>query len=268
MIHPTAVIDPQAKIDPTAEIGPFAVIDAQVTLGAGCKVGPHVYLTGWTSIGQNNEFHAGCVIGDAPQDLKYKGESTRVLIGNDNVFREGVTVHRSAKVDEATVIGSHNFLMANAHVGHNGAVGNHVIVANGAMLGGHAQVGDRVFISANCLVHQFVRIGTLALMQGGAGVSLDLPPYTIASGHNNICGLNVIGARRAGITIEERLELKKLYHVLFRGLHRQADALVRARTTCVTSAGASLIDFVAASKRGVCLHHGRKLATETDAVID
>ena len=170
MIHKTAVIHPKAKLDATVQVGPYAVIDENVELGANCVVGPHVYLTGVTKIGSHNKFHAGCVIGDAPQDLKYKNEPTRLRIGDDNVFREHVTVHRSTSVDGETIIGSHNFLMANCHVGHNSQLGDHIIIANGALLGGHVTVQDRAFISGNCLVHQFTRIGTLTMMQGGSGV--------------------------------------------------------------------------------------------------
>ena len=222
MIHPTAIIHPKAKLDATVQVGPFAVIDGGVELGANCIVGPHVYLTGLTTIGAGNRFHAGCVIGDAPQDLKYKDEPTRLRIGDQNVFREHVTIHRSTKPDAETVIGSHNFFMANSHVAHNCAVGDHVILANGALLGGHAVVQDRAFISGNCLVHQFTRVGTLALMQGGAAISQDLPPFTMALRENEICGLNVVGLRRAGFTAEQRLELKRLYHLLFRSRKKSA----------------------------------------------
>ncbi|PYI81986.1 MAG: acyl-[acyl-carrier-protein]--UDP-N-acetylglucosamine O-acyltransferase, partial [Verrucomicrobia bacterium] len=163
-------------------------------------------------VGAHNQFHTGCVIGDGPQDLKYKGEPTRLRIGDRNIFREHVTVHCSNKWDEDTVIGSHNFLMAHCHIGHNCMVGNHVVVANGALLGGHAVVQDRAFISGNCLVHQGVRVGMLALMQGGSAISKDLPPFTVARGDNGICGLNTVGLRRAGFTSEQRLELKRLYH--------------------------------------------------------
>jgi len=155
------------------------------------------------------------VIGDAPQDLKYKGDPTRLAIGDNNVFRENVTVHRSNTSGTQTIIGSHNLLMAGAHVGHNSEVGSHVIIANGALLGGHVSVADRAFISGNCLVHQFVRVGTLALMQGGAAISKDLPPFTVARGDNGICGLNTVGLRRAGFTTSQRLVLKKVYHALF-----------------------------------------------------
>jgi UDP-N-acetylglucosamine acyltransferase len=257
MIHPTAIIHPKAKLDSTVEVGPYAVIDAGVELGAHCVVGPHVYLTGETKIGSHNRFHAGCVIGDAPQDLKYKDEPTRVRIGDHNVFREHVTVHRATKTDGETVIGSHNFLMANCHVGHNCELGNNIIIANGAMLGGHATVQDRAFISGNCLVHQFVRVGTLAIMQGGSAISKDLPPFTIARGDNGICGLNAVGLRRAGFTAEQRLELKKFYHALFRSGKSLRTALADAQKNFSSPAAKILLEFVAEAKRGLCSDTGR-----------
>jgi UDP-N-acetylglucosamine acyltransferase len=256
MIHPTAIIHPQAKLDATVQVGPFAVIDGAVELGADCIVGPHVYLTGETKIGANNHFHAGCVIGDAPQDLKYKGEPTRLRIGDNNVFREHFTIHRSNKPDAETIVGSHNFFMANSHVAHNCVIGDHVILANGALLGGHAVVQDRAFISANCLVHQFTRVGTLALMQGGAAISQDLPPFTIAQRENEICGLNVIGLRRAGFTAEQRLELKRLYHLLFRSGKNLREALAEARENFSSAPAKILLDFIAEAKRGVCSDSG------------
>jgi len=148
MVHPTAIIHPKAKVPASVEVGPYAVIDEAVELGEGCVIGPHVYLTGWTRIGPGNRFFAGCVIGEVPQDLKYQGGRSTLLIGENNVFREHVTVHRSNKPAEQTVLGSNNFLMAHCHVGHNCRVGNHVILANGALLGGHVTVDDRAFISA------------------------------------------------------------------------------------------------------------------------
>ena len=259
MIHPTAVIHPKARIDSTARIGPYAVIDEHVELGPECVVGPHVYLTGVTAIGAHNHFHAGCVIGDAPQDLKYDGQPTRLRIGGHNVFREHATVHRSTKTGEATVLGSHNLVMAHSHVGHNAVLGDHVILANGALLGGHVSIGDRAFISGNCLVHQFVRVGTLALMQGGAAISKDLPPYTIARGNNGICGLNIIGLRRAGFSAAERLELKQAYRTLFRSGLKLREALARAREF-TGPAARELAGFLAASKRGVCRDTGRGAA--------
>ena len=257
MIHPSAVIHPRAKLHGHVSVAPFAVIDEDVSIDAGCCIGPHVHLTGRAQIGKENVFHAGCVIGDAPQDLQYKGAPTRVVIGDRNTFREHVTVHRSTRTEEDTVIGSDNLLMAHCHVGHNGHLGNGVIIANGAMLGGHVTVEDRAFISGNCMLHQFVRIGTLALMQGGSGVSKDLPPYTIATGNNRICGLNVVGLRRAGFSAEQRLELKRLYHALFRGGKPLRESLAEAQKCFDTVHARVLLDFIAASKRGVCTDTGR-----------
>jgi UDP-N-acetylglucosamine acyltransferase len=257
MIHPTAIIHPKAKLDSSVQVGPYAVIDAGVELGAHCVVGPHVYLTGVTRIGSHNKFHAGCVIGDAPQDLKYKDEPTCVRIGDHNVFREHATVHRATKADGETVIGSHNFLMANCHVGHNSHLGDYIIIANGAMLGGHAAVQDRAFISGNCLVHQFVRVGTLTIMQGGSAISKDLPPFTIARGDNGICGLNAVGLRRAGFTAEQRLELKKIYHALFRSGKNLRTAIADAQKNFNSATAKVLLEFVANAKRGLCSDTGR-----------
>jgi UDP-N-acetylglucosamine acyltransferase len=264
MIHPTAIVHPQAKLDATVNVGPYAVIDADVELGAHCVVGPHVYLTGVTKIGSHNQFHAGCVIGDAPQDLKYHGEPTRVRIGDHNVFREHVTVHRATTVDGETVVGSHNFLMANAHIGHNSHLGDHVIIANGALLGGHVTVQDRAFISGNCLVHQFTRVGTLAIMQGGSAISKDLPPFTIARGDNGICGLNAVGLRRAGFSAAQRLELRKLYHALFRSQKNLRAVITEAQKNFSSPAAKVLLEFVVAAKRGLCSDTGRTTSESED----
>ena len=258
MIHPTAVVHPKAKVHATTRIGPYAVVDAEVTLGPECELGPHVYITGATVIGAKNRFHAGCVIGDAPQDLKYKGELTGLRIGDGNVFRENLTVHRSASVGEETVVGSSCLLMASCHVGHNSVLGNHVILANGVLLAGYVTVGDRAFLSGNCLVHQFTRVGELAMMQGGAGISKDLPPYTIARGDNRICGLNVVGMRRAGVSSEERLELRRLYHFLFRSGRRLREAIEEARGQFSSEPARRMLEFVHATKRGICRDTGAK----------
>ena len=256
MVHPTAIVHPDATLGPGVSVGPYAVIDARVTVGPKCVIGPHVYLTGFTTIGSHNHFHAGCVIGDAPQDLKYKGEPTKLCIGEQNVFREHFTVHRSTHPEQATTIGSHNFLMANAHVGHNCMIGNHVIIANGALLGGHAVVQDRAFVSGNCLVHQFARIGSLAMMRGGAAVSKDLPPFCIAVGENTICGLNTVGLRRAGFAAGERLELKRLYHDVFRAGANLRAAIDRAQEKFMGPAAKAMLEFMSAAKRGVCSDRG------------
>lgn len=264
MIHPTAIIHPRAKLDSTVQVGPYAVIDEGVELGADCVVGPHVYLTGLTTVGAHNRFHAGCVIGDAPQDLKYDGAPTRLRIGDYNVFREHFTAHRSTRPDAETIIGSHNFLMAGAHVAHNCVIGDHVILTNGALLGGHAVVQDRAFISGHCLVHQFCRVGTLALMQGSSGISQDLPPFTVALRNNEICGLNVVGLRRAGFTAEQRLELKRLYHLLFRSGKNLHAAIAEAQEKFTSAPAKNLLEFVAEAKRGVCADVGHAAGESED----
>lgn len=264
MIHPTAIIHPDAKVHPTVRVGPYVVIDAGVELGAGCDIGPHVYLTGLTTIGTNNRFHASSVVGDAPQDLKYRNEPTRLRIGDDNVFREHVTVHRSNKVAEDTVIGSHCLFMANSHVGHNCLVGDHVILANAALLGGHVTVGDRAFISGNCGVHQFVRIGTLSLMQGGSIASMDVPPFCVHHTFNELCGLNVIGLRRAGISSADRLELKQLYRMMFREGRGFREALAEAKTRFHSAAAMVFIEFAEGTKRGLCSDTSKSARQEAD----
>lgn len=263
MIHPTAVIHPKAQIDPSVNVGPYCVIDADVVVGPGCVLGPHVHLTGHTVIGAENRFHAGCVIGDAPQDLKYRDEPTRLRIGDRNVFREHCTVHRSNKLTDDTMISSNCFLMQHCHIGHNVLLGNHVIVAGGALLAGHVTIEDRAFISGNCLVHQFVRIGSLAMMQGGAAISKDLPPFSIARGYNGVCGLNTVGLRRAGFPAGDRIELKRLYHHLFRGPGTLRERLESSRGQFGAEPCLQMIEFVAGAKRGVCRDTGGRSGAKT-----
>lgn len=266
-IHPTAVVHPEARLGAGCRIGPHAVIDADVELGPDCEVGPGAYLTGHMVLGSGNRIHAGAVLGDAPQDLKYRDAPTRLRIGDGNVFREHVTVHRSNRDDDDTVIGDGNFLMAGCHVGHNCRIGDHNIIAGGAQLAGHVTLSDRAFISGNCLVHQFCRIGRLALMQGGSAISKDLPPFTIARGDNRISGLNIIGLRRAGVPAAERMELKRLYHALLRsgGLLRDRIAAVRDRFPAPVCQ--ELIGFVATHRRGICTDTGGS-RTDSEAEAD
>lgn len=268
MIHKTAIIHPDAKIHASVRVGPYAVIDEGVEVGEGCDIGPYVYLTGLTTIGARNRFHAGCVIGDAPQDLKFKGQPTRLRIGDDNVFREQVTIHRANKVEEDTVVGSNGFFMHHSHVGHNSSIGDHVIIASGALIAGHVLIQDRAFISGNCAVHQFVRVGTLAMMQGGSIISQDLPPYTISHTVNLLAGLNIIGLRRAGLTAAERLELKQLYRALFRSGENLRAAVTRARETFSSVPAKAMLDFIAQTKRGVCADCSRRRVVEADVPVE
>jgi UDP-N-acetylglucosamine acyltransferase len=253
MIHPTAVIHPKAEIGAGARIGPCAVIDEHVRVGPECEIGPYVYLTGHTTLGKGNKIHAGAVIGDLPQDVRFRGDLTGVVIGDDNVIREHVTIHRSNKVEEPTRLGRGNFLMAQVHVGHNSSIGDDVIIANAALIAGHCQIGDRAFISGTCLIHQFTRVGMLALMQGGSGVSKDLPPFTISSGNNSVHGLNVIGLRRAGFTSKERLELRRLYQAVFRSGKRFRDLLPELEQEFTSEKARIFLDFLKSCRKGFCL---------------
>ncbi len=259
IVHPTAVIDPKADLHETVGVGPYAVIEAGVVVGSDCNIGPHVHLTGQTTMGRGNQIHTGAVIGGAPQDLKYDGVPTKLRIGDENIFREHVTVHRANTPDEDTIIGSGNFFMAHSHIGHNSAVGDHNTFANGALIAGHVQIADHAFIAGNCLVHQFVRIGTLALMQGGAAISKDLAPYTIAAhGLNGICGLNTVGLRRAGYTSDQRQALKGIYRKLFLDGKNIIEVVEAALMDSPDDQARTMLEFIAASKRGVCGHVGRR----------
>ncbi len=266
MIHPTAIIHAGARLGDGCTVGPHAVIDEHVTLGPECRVGPGVYLTGHTTAGRRNRFHAGAVIGDAPQDFKYAGQPTRLVIGDDNLFREHVTIHRSNRLDEDTVIGHGNMFMAGSHVGHNCRIGDQNVVANGALLAGHVIVSDRAFISGNCLIHQFCRVGRLAMMQGGSGISKDLPPFCIVRGNNRICGLNIVGLRRAGFSAPDRFRLKQAYRRVFRSDDSFQSGLAAARAEFSdTAAAQEFLSFIAASTRGICADVGRHPSRPSEA---
>jgi UDP-N-acetylglucosamine acyltransferase len=260
-IHPAAIVHPAAVLGPGCTVGPGAVIDGEVELGPDCVVGPQVVLTGRLIAGARNRFHAGAVIGDAPQDLKYRNQPTRLRLGDDNVIREHATIHRSTALTEDTVVGNGNFIMANAHVGHNCRIGNHNVIANGALLAGHVTVEDRAFISGNCVIHQYCRIGRLAMLQGGSALGLDLPPFCILREVNMLCGLNTVGLRRAGIPSAERLELRRAYHAIFRSGKRRATALAEARGEFSDSLLVQeLLLFMEGTKRGICADPGRRTA--------
>ena len=252
-IHPTAVIDPKAEIDPGADIGPYVVIEGPVKIKRGTRVMAHAYLTGWTEIGADNEIHPGAVLGDAPQDKTYMGAETYLRIGDRNIFREHVQVHRGTVAGSATVVGDDNFLMANSHVGHNCKLGNQIVIANGALLGGHVEVGNNVFISGNCVVHQFVRIGDFALMRGLSGTSRDVPPFAIVDWQHTVRGVNVVGLKRAGFDDRRIREIIEAFRVLFRKGRNLSLAVKeieeRGRAGDDVSA---LLEFIKSSKRGVC----------------
>jgi UDP-N-acetylglucosamine acyltransferase len=252
-IHSTAIIDPKAQIDTDVDIGPYVVIEGPVKIGRGTRVMAHVYLTGWTQIGENNEIHPGAVLGDAPQDKAYRGQQTYLKIGDDNIFREHVQVHRGTAADSSTVIGSQNYLMASSHIGHNCKLGDQNVLANGALLGGYVEVGNGVFISGNCVVHQFVRIGDYALMRGLSGTSRDVPPYAIIDWQHTVRGVNVLGLQRAGFDEKRIREIKDAFRGLFRKGRNLSLAVkeIENRGTANQDVSA-LVEFIKSSKRGVC----------------
>lgn len=252
-IHPTAVIDPKSEIAPDVEIGPYVVVDGPVKIKRGTRVMAHAVLMGWTEIGEDNEIHSGAVLGDAPQDMAYKGQETYLQIGNHNIIREHVQIHRGTAVGSATMIGNHNFLMATAHVGHNCKLGDHIILANGSLLGGYVVVGDHVFISGNCVVHQFVRIGDFALMRGLSGTSRDVPPFAIVDWQHTVRGVNVIGLKRAGFDEKRIRAIREAFRTLFRKGRNLSLAVKEVKETHEANTDVSaLLEFIEASKRGVC----------------
>jgi UDP-N-acetylglucosamine acyltransferase len=252
-IHPTAVIDRRAEIDADVDIGPYAVIDGVVRIRRGTRIMAHACLTGWTDVGAGNEIHCGAVLGDAPQDKTYKGEETYLKIGDHNVIREHVQIHRGTTPGSATVIGDRNFLMANSHVAHNCRLGSDIVIANGALLGGHVVVGNNVFISGNCVVHQFVRIGDFALMRGLSGTSRDVPPYAIIDWQHTVRGVNTVGLKRAGFDDDRIREIRHAFRLLFRKGRNLSVAIGEVEQSGRAGTDvAALLDFIKKSKRGVC----------------
>ncbi len=250
--HSTAIIAPTAELGENVTVAPYAVIDGEVKIGDRCRIGPHAHLTGKTELGTDNILHSGCVIGDSPQDASYYGAPSKTIIGPRNTFREHVTVHRSNTEQEATTIGADNLFMTGSHIGHNATIGNRNILANGALIGGHAVLEDNIFIGGNAGVHQFVRIGRLAFLQGNAGLSQDLPPFLIACQINKLGGLNTIGLRKAEIPTQVRLELKKLYRALFRRDLPLFAAVANAEEEFTEPLCRELLTFIRSSRRGIC----------------
>jgi UDP-N-acetylglucosamine acyltransferase len=251
-IHPTALVDARAEIHPEAEIGPYVVIDGPVHVGRGTKVLAHTVLTGNTTIGEDNEIHFGAVIGHVPQDVAYKGAATFLTIGHRNIIREHSQIHRGTKEGSSTVLGDDNFLMHNSHLAHNCQIGNQTIIAGGALLAGYVEVADRAFVSGNCVVHQFVRIGALALLRGLSRTSRDVPPFCIMDGTHTVRGLNAVGLRRAGFNRERIHALRQAFARLFRQKVNLTRAVEELRQEPCTPDVAYLLDFIQQSKRGVC----------------
>ncbi len=253
MIHPTAVIHPQAHVAPGCEIGPYCVIGEHVTLGAGSRLHSHVVIDGHTTLGARNEVFPFASLGLKSQDLKWKGGVTRTLIGDDNTFREYVTIHSATNDGDATVVGSHNHILAYCHIAHDCHVGSHIIMSNVGTLAGHVTVEDHAIVGGLAAVHQFCRIGTMAIIGGCSKVVQDVPPYMLADGNPaETRTINKVGLERNGVTADAQEALKKCYKLLFREGLTIANALARIEgEVTLLPEVKHLVQFVRSSERGI-----------------
>lgn len=265
-IHPTAIVDPRAEIHPSADIGPHAVIDGPVRVGANCRILWHAIVCGRTEIGENCCIHPFAVVGHAPQDRAYKGEDTACTIGNDTVIREYASIHRGTGHGTATTIGRRCMVMASAHVGHNCRIGDDVTLVNAVLLAGHVSVGNGAFLGGMAGVHQFTRIGELAMIGGQALIRMDVPPFFTAVRFGECSGVNTVGLRRAGFTAEQRAELSMAYRVLYRSGRVFTHAVEEIDRQLHTAPGRRLVQFLREpSKRGITGGRHRRATPEEPA---
>ncbi|PYS52682.1 MAG: acyl-[acyl-carrier-protein]--UDP-N-acetylglucosamine O-acyltransferase [Acidobacteria bacterium] len=266
-IHPTAIISPSAEIADGVRIGPYVVIEEDVQIGDGCEVGAHAVIKRFTTIGARNRIFEHAILGGEPQDVKFKGESSRLVIGDDNLIREGVTMHRANGEGEETRIGSRNFLMIGVHVAHNCQIGNDNIFANEVALAGHIMVEDHAFLSNNVGCHQFVRIGRYSMVGGKSKIVQDVLPFFMMDGNpSRVRGLNTVGLRRAGFSEEERRALKEAYRLLFRSRLALTDAL-REMAKLNDSNVEHLINFIRNSERGFSRARREQQTTDEESLM-
>jgi len=248
-IHPTAIVSPRAELGSGNYIGPFAIIEDDVRLGDNNHVAGHAVVKRYTEMGNQNAVFETAVIGGVPQDFKFKDTPTYLRIGDGNVFREAVTVHRSSKAGAATTLGNGIFLMTTAHVGHDCQVGNNVIVASSVALAGHVSVGDRAFISGGVMIHQFTHVGMLAMVGGNSKITQDVLPFMITDGNPaEVRGLNAVGLKRAGFGREDTAALKDAYRILF-APGRLLEETLQTLTTIDSPHVAHLVEFIRGAKR-------------------
>jgi len=218
LIHPTALISPEAHIADGVRIGPYSVIEGRVTIAAGCDIAGHVLIQGKVSIARGNRIGWGSIVGADPQDLHFDPlTDSGVEIGENNTLREYVTIHRGSHSGGMTRIGQYNFLMTGVHLAHDVQMGDHNVLANNVLLAGHIRVGNKCFLGGGAVFHQFIHIGDYAIAQGNAAISQDIPPYCMAHGNNLLAALNVIGLKRAGFSPEQRAEIKRAFRLLLEG---------------------------------------------------
>src|SRR5712671_1756861 len=252
-IAPTARVDPRASIAPDASIGEYCVIEPDVVIGAGCRLEPYVYVKRWTTLGEANEISAGTVLGTDPLDKNFTGERSYLRIGNRNKIREHYTISRGTSPESVTEIGDNNYIMTSGHIAHNCKIGNHTVICSCALVAGYVEVEDEAFISGGVVVHQFSKIGRLAMIGGNTRVNADVPPFFLYSGFNvEPRGLNLVGLRRVGFGTEQVAALKNAYRLLYRSGLKLEEALCRIETEIRTPEGAHLVRFIRGSGRGIC----------------
>jgi UDP-N-acetylglucosamine acyltransferase len=253
VIAPTACVHPEASIGPGCVIGAFCVIESEVSIGAGCRLEPYVYVKRWTTLGDRNEISAGTVLGTDPLDKAFTGERSYLRIGNDNIIREHYTISRGTQPESATEIGDRNYIMTSGHIAHNCRIGNETVICSCALLAGYVEVEDQAFISGNVAIHQYSKIGRLAMVAGNTGVNTDLPPFFVYCGvRAQPVGLNLVGLKRAGFSETDISALKQAYQILYRSGLKLEQALARIETEIPTEHTLHLVRFIRSSKRGIC----------------
>lgn len=252
IIAPTARVHPDARIGPRTRIGEFCVIESDVTIGADCLLEPYVYVKRWTTLGDRNEISAGTVLGTDPLDKAFTGERSYLRIGNGNKIREHYTISRGTEPESETVIGDNNYIMTSGHIAHNCRVGNDNVIASCALVAGYVEIEDRAFISGGVVIHQFSKIGRLAMIGGNTRVNADVPPYFLYSEfHIEPVGLNLVGLKRAGFTEAEIAPLKTAFRLLYKSGLKLEEALRRIETEVPTEHTLHLVQFIRSSRRGI-----------------
>ena len=251
-IHPSAVVDSAVDLGVEVQVGPYAIIEPGCVIGDYCEIRAHAVILKGTLMGPHNQIGYGAIIGAEPQDYGYKGGRSWVEIGSGNKIREYATVHRATTEGTATSIGNDNFLMGGVHVGHDCVIGNHAILANNTLLGGYVEVEDGAFLGGATIVHQHTRIGKLAITRGGTRLGKDVPPFFMATDTNAVAGINRIGLRRAGLSHETRRAIQAAFELLYRSDLNVSQALQELRHKFHIPEIAHLVEFIQASKRGIC----------------
>lgn|SRR5690606_28312917 len=254
-VHPTAIVAPGAQLGVNVEIGPYSIIGENVVIGDGTKIGAHVVIEGWTTIGKNNRIYTGAIVGNEPQDLKFKGEKSYLTIGDNNIIREYATISRGTEGGGGeTRIGNNNLIMSYVHVAHDVQMGSHIVISHGSGIAGHVVIEDRVVIGGLCGIHQFTKIGRMAMIGAHSMITKDVPPYVLVKGNPpKLYGVNIVGMRRNGLPPEVRMEIQRAYKILYRSGLNVSQAIEEMERELP---GIEEIDhflrFLRSAERGIC----------------